>query len=413
MTIPRHTLIGAALVAATLAAPPAAAQSLYLMDGAAGGLSVTEITGPPAGPCAYPNGPVVSGFPYAIAGVCPTPGPALGPFLGDVAVDKVLDEVYVTDGVAIARYSAAGALLSGFGVPAVLGMGPLTGLGFDSAGGILWITDGVMIAGLLPTVPGACGAPGIAFPAFPAPAAAAPVTDVSWDPSTGFLFTCDAAGFIAAVVPGGGLAIAPYPAGGAGFCPLGPLTGIAVNTASVGALAAPTLYVTDGLLVSHEVVGGGPAPASFYTPVPCFPNPTPFSQGLAFAARPITYGKGGDPTGLVPPSIGALGQSILPNPGFAVTLTGAVPASSAFLVVGTGAACPPLGLGGNPWLVIPFIATLGPIPTGAIGAVTLPAPLPAPGALPPGFGLFMQWVVSKSTGGFQVSEGLELTTALP
>ena len=92
---------GLAVAAALLFASNIAwdhAQTLYGYDGSGAGI-VDEITGPPAGLCGYPNGPLVFSFNTMQPWGCPTPGPALGPNLGDVANDMVNDTVWVTDGL--------------------------------------------------------------------------------------------------------------------------------------------------------------------------------------------------------------------------------------------------------------------------------------------------------------------------
>jgi len=95
-------------------------------------------------------------------------------------------------------------------------------------------------------------------------------------------------------------------------------------------------------------------------------------------------------------------------------VNGAVPGSQAWLVVGLGAACPALNFKGNPWYVLPFNLFLGPYTVNAAGGVAQPAPLGPPGpAYPPSLSVFMQWVVLAPNGVWQVTEGVEMTLALP
>lgn len=406
-----HVLAAAALGAALLAPSRAPAQSQYLLDGPGG--TVLEITGLPAGPCGYPSGPLVSAFPYIMVGPCPTPGPVPpGSPFGDIAVDKTGDTIFVTDGFIVGRYSRAGILLNSMAVTPV-GLGPLTGLGYDSAAGILWMTDSLLVAGVIPPPIPTCGPAAIVFPPFPSPfPAAGPITDLGWDPVSGTVVLGHVTSLVSSATPFGAAVLAPYPAGAAAGCPLPTITGLDVDTA-LGVPGASALYVTDGFIVSHELLGGGPVPPTFGTPFGCFPTLLPPVQGLAFAARAINYGMGGDTAGLVPPVIGSLGQSILPNPAFAVTLSGSVPFASAYLFIGLGAFCPPLSFFGNPFLVSPVVGPIGPLPVDPFGNFTLPAPLPGPGMLPPGVEITMQWIVRKGPGMFQTSNGLEFRTALP
>src|SRR5262245_15256908 len=90
-----------ALGAALSAAVPAAAQTLYTINGPAA--TIAEQTGPGAGPCGYPAGPGVSAFPTVVPYACPTvpafaPPPAL---LGDVAVDRPGNIIWATNGFMI------------------------------------------------------------------------------------------------------------------------------------------------------------------------------------------------------------------------------------------------------------------------------------------------------------------------
>jgi hypothetical protein len=407
-----------ALVVSALAAlvAPAVGQSLYTVDGPGGVFD--EITGPPdPALCNYPNGPVISSFPFNVGAPCITPAtfaPPPGSLLGDIAVDTVKDEVYVTDGNVIGVYKASnGAWLNS--MPAFPLQG-LTGLGFDSVAGILWMTDGTLISGVVPSPPGSCAPGGPVTPVFPSPFGMGILTDVAWQSGLNLLFVCDSNGLVAAMTAVGAPAVAPWLAGK--FCPgiTPPLTGIAFDDGGAGSLTGATqLYITDGFTIGLEPVMGIGIPApSFYTTAVCTNVPGPPTQGLAFAARPITYGQGTDPSGLTPPTIGAAGQSVTPNPGFALTLAGSVPNSSAYLVVGTAAACPKLTFKLNDWYVNPFLVTFGPFNVDAAGAVFVPAPLGPPGpAWPPSLSSYLQWMVKKPDGTWQATEGLELTLCFP
>jgi hypothetical protein len=407
-----------ALVVSVLAAlvAPTAGQSLYTVDGPGG--TWDEITGPPdPALCNYPNGPLLGTFPFVVGGLCPAPAtfpPPPASLLGDIAIDRVNDVVYITDGQMIGVYSAGnGFMLNSMPAAPLAG---LTGLGFDSIAGILWMTDGNLIAAAIPSPVGSCLPPTPVGPVFPPAFPFGFMTDIAWESASGILFVCDANGQVAGMLPGGGPAILPWLAGK--FCPgMTPtLTGLDFDEGGAGGGAgAAQLYITDGFMIGIEPVGGVGVPVpSFYTPSTCYNVPGPPTQGLAFAARPITYGNGTDPSGLTPPTIGALGQSILPNPGFAITLTGTAPFSSAWLVVGISPACPALTFKLNDWYVNPFLLVYGPFPTFAGGTVFLPAPLGVPGpSYLPTASSYLQWMVKKPDGTWQATEGMELTLCFP
>ena len=67
----RNLLVSTCLASLALATSNQA-QTIQVFDGVFAG--VVEATGPPAGPCAYPNGPIVGGFPSVAAFPCPTVG---------------------------------------------------------------------------------------------------------------------------------------------------------------------------------------------------------------------------------------------------------------------------------------------------------------------------------------------------
>ena len=396
------------------------AQSHYGYDGATS--FVVEATGPPGPACGYPNGPILSAFPSPVSFVCPTPAAMGGPpnIFGDVAVDKTNDTVWVTDGAIIAEYTASGA---GLGTPLVafaplpFGTGGLiTGLGYDSVAGILWVTEGTFAQALTPPPPPGCpGVGAVVVPPFLLPIGVAVATDIEWDPVTATLWTCDTTGVVTNVLPGG--AIGPFGAFPAAPGPCGLamlLEGLAVDTIGSTVFGIPTFYVTDGLQVAYVLVGGGPAPPTFYTPAPCFPATGPM-VGLAFAARALPYGTGADNSGLAPPFIGSTGQTISPSAPFTVTLAGSVPASNAFLFMSTaGFNCPAVNVGGLP-IYIDFLTApvqvLGIVPVGPGGTASLTTGIP-PG-FPPGISAYVQWFAITPTPSWQVSEGLAVTTDLP
>lgn len=395
----RLAILSCVLIASTRATP---AQSLYAYDPS---LTVTELSGPPAPPCLYPAGPVNSAFPTP-GMICPAVGPFVPPF-GDVAVDVLADNVYVSDGVVIAAYSRFGAHL-GTALPPLPG---ITGMAV-AAPGLLWITDGLLYgavplglgcpAGVLPFVVGP-------FPVPIGPIFAGPIGDLDFDAATGSLLACDAFGLVGSFFPGA-LGVGPYgvfPVA-PGPCGLAPgLMGIAFDKALPG---TGTFYVTDGAMVARLLPGGVPAPPTFYSPVPCFPVPTAAPVvGLAFAGRQISFGVGADNAGLPAPVIGSLGQSYAGNPGYTITLAGSVLGGTAFLRYSFGAACPPIGVLGVPvYLLAPRFAAAT-LPVGPLGTAAFAAPIPAG---PFGMSVYLQWIVLTGVS-LQVTSGAELSVVLP
>jgi hypothetical protein len=306
----------------------------------------------------------------------------------------------------IGEFTATGVELNVMSV-GTLGISAVTGLGFDTAAGRLWVSDGAMIYAMSPSAPGSC-LPPVINSSF-VPAGLGFVTDVSWHSPTGRLFACDVAGMIAGYTAAGVLVAGPWAQAASG-CPLGlPLVGIAADTSSACPGGGTRLWVTDGTTVDYQFVGGLPAPAKFYSPFNCYPWSSAPTQGLEYVARPISYGTG---TGPVMSAVG--GQSVLPNPNFKLSLTGGPPGGVVYLLYGTGASCPPLNFFGNPWFVNPFTGTAGPFPVSATGTFVLPAGLPNPGgSVPCGASIFVQWLC-KSTGGiWTTSQGVEFTTSIP
>ncbi|TAJ21653.1 MAG: hypothetical protein EPO68_04345 [Planctomycetota bacterium] len=397
------------LLLALGAAAPAAAQTLYSINGPAA--TITEQTGPGLGPCGYPAGPGIGAFPTVVAYPCPTvPAFAAPPALpGDVAVDRVANLIWATNGFIVTAYTPAGGAVNSFPLAPALPPGflPVTGMGHDAVAGVLWLSSAIGACAILPPPAPGCGPlPIVVVPPFPLPAATAPHTDIDWDPSTGSLFVASAIpGMVANVLPGG--APGPFgifPAGAP--CALGPLTGLAVDHAAPAGTA--TLYVSDGALVARTMFPGVPAPPTFYSPAPCFPVVFPPSSGLAFSAHGIAYGPA-TPPGVL--ALSGIGQSVSPNPAFAVLTTGAPIASTVLVYYSATFTCPPIPFGAN--LINIGIAPpptfLGAGPGGA--PVTIPAPLPP--FLPIPGGVYLQSVAVTGGGAILMSNGMEISFARP
>jgi hypothetical protein len=393
----------------------ASSQSLLGIDGSGtpGAPVVHEFTGPPGGPCLYPNGPLLRSFPAIGGVVCPGLQPFPLPFDGDVAINSITDVVYAGDVFQIARYSSSGAFIDSFPSPLAI-----TGLGMDPFGPLLWITDGAFYGAVVPPPVHGClfGPPPFAVGPFPVPAGpgffTGPMTDIAYDTANGTLWGCDLTGVV------GNFLIGPIPAAGPfGFFPVAPgpcpalmpaLTGIALDNSFPG---SGTFYVTDGFEIAYMLPGGVLAPPTFYTPVPCYPVPTQGISGLAFVERAVTYGVGTDTLGNPPPTIGSIGQTIPGNPGFTVTLDRAVPGSVATLFASTGVQCPPLPVVGlNLYISLAPLFNLGTVPVAANGKAFQNVPLIA--SMKPGFAMYMQWLVVTPMGSLQATEGLGFTIGL-
>ena len=402
------------LATLVIAAPGTSAQTLYGMDP---GLLVVELTGPPdPGNCLYPNGPMVSTFPAPVPGFPCNYPVGLGHLrAGDVAVDRVKDTVWAADDFHIAEYTPQGAPLNGFNSPGP--MTPVMGLGFDAQAKTLWVSNGSLIAEIMPPVNCMTTPAFIVSGPWPVPFPLSLVTDVSVDPLTGTLWVCDVQGQVLNLTKFGmplGPVINP-----ALSCGLGPLLGIAVDTATPNLLGSPqALYVTDGFMVAYvDAMTGFPAPPTFYTPNPCFVISPP-TVGLAYSSHGITFGMTPDP-----PTITTAGQAI-PGGNIALTLSGATAGSDVYLLMNhngfafPGFLCPPaiLGFPGSPVYVEPN-------PYNALyqGVVSVSGTFTvATGfakTVPPGLSFYVQFVVDQTPGipggPYQVTEGLELTLGLP
>ena len=405
--------------------PAASAQSVWGLDGVTS--TVIEHTGPGDPVCSYPTGPVLAAFPSPVPFPCPT-ATAAGPpglvTIGDIAVDKRTDTVWVTDGVIATQYTASSTPLSlvPTGTPLtsytpLLPFGlPLTGLAWDAGLGALWMTDGFFVWAEAPPLPPGCGALGtVIVPPFPIPTISGSlITDLDWDPISGSLFVSEAAGFVSNWLPGGFPGpFGPTPAVAA--CGLaGALQGVAVDIVDSTALGMPVLYVTDGFTLAHIDVTGAPAPPSFHAPFPCVPTAGPL-LGLAYAERALPFGKGADSTGLPGPFMQTSGQSLSPNTAFTTAMVGSVPGSVAGLYLSTsGFNCPPILVLGGLLPVYPFplgASIVATAPVDAFGNAALATSIPA--GIPPGTGIWLQWVVVTPTPSIQVSDGLSIVIGLP
>ena len=379
--------------ALTLLATASTAQTLYVYDGTAA--FVREVSGPPAGPCLYPDGPLFSefaitgGLPCAVPGILPAP-PDLR---GDVAVNRPGDTIWVTDGERIAEFQPDGTAIHSFNLPVALLAGPILGLGFDGQTGSLWATDGVSAVEVLPpAVP--CTAPAVLTGPFVLPSIGGPnntITDIDWDPAQGSLWVCNESGAVGNVTTAGAIGPLGTYLAAPGACGLQlPLTGVTVDAS---APTAGTVFVTDGFQIAHLEPPGTPAGPTFAVPTPCYPVPGGPTHGIGYSARPVTYGMGGPALG---PTIGSIGQAVVPSTTLAITVSGAVPGTLGFLPVSLNPLCPALIALGMPVLIQPPAVVTLSASIGGGGDAVIPIAMPPGTSI--GLEVFYQWFLLPSAG---------------
>lgn len=410
----KHPLQKVLLVCASAAlAAPASTQSLYTINGAFA--TISEQTASPSGQC--PNGPYLGGFstiaPFPCGTVGTFPGPSPTALGGDIAVARTQNLIYATDGTNITLYSTNGSPSRNFtlasGLPT---FGTITGLGYDDVAGLLWVCNATTAVGITPPGPSNCPSSFvIGVPPFPLLAVGAPYTDIEWDPVTSSLFACTAAtgafpnGLIANVLPGGlpgfyGVIAPPV------TCATGGMYGLAMEHSYFAGPAA--MYVTNGSMIERITPWAGAPAATFYSPVTCFAA-TSTTSGLASSAHAIGYGLVSGPDLAF---LSGSGQSVSPNPAFALNMS-TPPGAFAFLFLSTGSyLCPGLGFGGGLLLYLdqPALVVQGLVPPS--GVITFPVPIPNLGIGFPASTFFLQGFVF-STNGFSATHGLALSIARP
>lgn len=405
--------LGWRALAATLLAPAAAggaatAQSLFALDGATSEL--VEFVGPPQGPFGHPSGPELARRPTSLAFPCATPS-AFGPppfVLGDVAVDKVADTVWVTDGLTVTELTPEGEVLRSFDQPvgSVL-PGLLTGLGCDSRLGLLWMTDGDSAVAVLPPQAPGCGqGPTVAVGPFPLPIGTT-ATDLEWDPQLMALWVCDDAGRVLHVEIDGTLGLfGAY--SGTSACGLSPrLQGLALD----GAVGSGRLYVTDGSGVAYLELGGAAGPPRFYMSQACTAAPGAL-LGLASSARGIPFDRAASPPGLAEPRIRAQGQSLIG--GGVEVFVECQADTTAYLVLSDHPHCPPPSLPGLSIDLLPpldcHLSFIGSAPIGpsGVGSVTVPVA----GFTAIGRRFLVHWIVPVAPRGVQLTSRLHFSASL-
>ena len=393
-------------------APTAGAQTLLGVDGTAG--LAWEFSPASGAPCGQPFTTLAS-CPYSTPSCSPSfPLPfSLGTILGDVADDPLTDTMFLTDGITIEQYTldtpCGGPMgcspLNAFLPPS--SMGGITGMCFDNTGGVvapggtplLWITDGFALAALVVGPTFSCTY-SVAFgPCLVTPVGIGPITDISWDPNSGSMWACDVSGMVHNIsLPSCNVGYSFPAAPACGLTTL--LQGIAYDagTPTLPPLppSAPTLYVTDGLVVARLDVTGLFGTPTFGAPVACTPTPA-FLSGLALTQHGNSYSF---PRVLA--YLDTYGQASTPGPTFGVDVYNAPAGANAWFILnfnfpGPGFLCPALGAAGTKIYVNPtppaFINNIGPLPPGCVSI-----PLPIPSGAPVGLEVYIQIVFIPTSG---------------
>ena len=314
---------------------------------------------------------------------------------GDIGVDRMNDVLWVCDGFAFTEFSTASTgmrhfdltnLQNGAGVPQP-DPSPLTGLGVDAIGGLLWVTDGTSAYAIQPPAAPGCNmgqVPILVQGPIAIPLSAGSVaSDIDWDSQTSSLWACDNSGAVTSFNTDG----TPGPFGSlvvASVCTTTNLTGIAVDSAA----AAGIVTITDGTSVTRVDMNnaGNPAATTFYAPADCQAVPEPFPptpyvlSGLASSAHAFSFGRPtfGGVTAFLPVMGFEGGQSVVPNPAFALSFAGAHDGELALLYRSNSQTCPPFNIFGvNVYISLLPLHFVGSLMVGPTGLGTIATPLPA------------------------------------
>ncbi|MEZ6197138.1 MAG: hypothetical protein R3F20_15630 [Planctomycetota bacterium] len=317
---------------------------------------------------------------------------------GGMTCDQRNAWIYTTDGFQMAMDMDPNFLVFGLTppppfagtlpIPLPAGLGPISGLGYDDAGGILWACDGGTFFGLNPLPPF-----NIIVPPLPIPGVGIPITGLDYDPCDLTLWACDAQGGIYHFTPAG-LPIGPQPVNIVPTLTL--LGGLAVATHNgAGALAPPAcstqipgyhVTVNDGSFI-HDALGAAPS-----LPLAGFGVP----YGLAYSPdyQVLSCAPAGTPgascsSGFVP--FAGLREPFITGPGVfnAIQLTNAPPTTPAILILDL---CPLLpcwnGLMMNPFSWTTLGTTTTAAGTASFGFFA--------GGFPKGFQFSFQWAVQDA-----------------
>ncbi|MCA9323450.1 MAG: hypothetical protein KDB53_22130 [Planctomycetes bacterium] len=415
MMMTRSAWVGLALVAALVV--PASAQTAHVYNTMLPGL----MSGAYLPSAAYPVGApeAIGPLPLPMTGaLAPTP-----PIAGGIAIDEAGLRVFVTDGALIvtefhsqyAPFAPGIPLPPPVPAPALLGGGPVSGLCYDGATGLLWMCDGFSFGPFLGAAPFPPAGPAMAFP-IPLPA---PLTGIGIEAATNTLWFVDFAGNVYHLTMAG-VPIGPQPVA---FVPslLGlPMIGIDVNEAN-GPLTFPAPACSTQVNGFHVCVTDGSFIYSVFAAFPPIPTNGPMglmSGGGMECANDFQ---------ITPGTVGCLGSGVVMLPGTrfpnfngpgafnGLALRGAPPATSGFLLADL---CPLpggalLSTGETLW-INPLSPTYSMVPvlTNAVGNVNLPiswVPVPA------GLQFSVQWAIQDALHplGFCLSDLCTVTVGRP
>lgn len=331
-----------------------------------------------------PTGPI----PLPAFGGVAIPGPGL---TGGHAINQTNGRMYSTDGfmLAIDVHPGYPALAGPTPPPmpifgAVIPGAPISGLGFNSAAGLLLMCAGGAWSFHAPLPPYAMVAGPFFFPMI----AAAPLTGIGWDPNTASVFLCNAAGMIFNFTPAGA-PIGPQPVAILPVMGGLPYTGLDVNTSNgIGTFPPPFcsaqtpgayhVCVTNGLFIMDALAAANP-PIPTGAPGPCY--------GLAFCDD-SQFVASASPLNLA--TIGTTrpchtGPGIVP---LAVTLTGAPPLQTAIFAYDLCTAGPFVMPWGGAIVLDPSTLAVFVTATNAVGV----ADVFIPPVAPPGLQITGQWI---------------------
>ena len=214
--------------------------------------------------------------------------------------------------------------------------GQVTGIDWDPSIAGIWVTDGFNVASASIVFTNPCyDAVLLSSFALPSPNKAMALTH---DPITDSIWVVDDGGFLTQVTKTGAL-------GPMGSTQVSTTAGCgSLSTSLTGVAADPAgpagrIYVTDGVTVAvvDASAGGVQATPTFYSPLSCYIAPSTPLQGMTVSATGNLFG---DTSGGIFPVIGSTGQSIVPNPSYAVNVAAANDGELAVLIASTGHLCP-------------------------------------------------------------------------
>lgn len=260
------------------------------------------------------------------------------------------------------------------GGPILIPAGFVSGMAIDPVGGILWVTNGFTVLGMLPAPGGPVVVPPF-VPGFPGPIGL--LTGLDWDPITGTLWACDAAGVLYNFLPGGAPVAAPIPP----VAPLPPpVTGVTIDKSGLPFGAGRPLYTVGAGLVLENLNGI------------MMPNPAAAPVGLTYhpAPQPSLPGACACPT--FTPGSRLLGPASNTNPFFGIDWVNLPPNQTVVMGIDVvfNPAFPMINVVGCPLGLFPFSPSLILLPGASDATGTFSFPVSLVG-VPPGVTFYFQY----------------------